>query len=121
MIGDSPPSPAGPAFTASLAEAGGTLTVALAGELDLAWAATVRDAFDAARASTAPTVVVDLGGLHFIDSTGLRELVILHQALLGVGRTLVCTPGGPAVQRVLGISGLLDVLPFTPRTPADGA
>lgn len=95
-----------------MTEADGTLTIALRGELDLAWAGEARAAFDAARSSTATAVRVDLTALDFVDSTGLRELVLLHQALVRSGRTLTCTPGGPAVQRVLAVSGLLDVLTF---------
>lgn len=116
MSGDLPRPERGPAFSATVAEDGDTVIVTLAGELDLAWAADVRRAFDAACGSTLPAVRVDLGPLRFVDSTGLRELVILHQALAQAGRSLTFTPGGPAVQRVLEVSGLLDVLRVEPSS-----
>lgn len=114
MNGDLPRAARGPAFTATVAEDDGTVTVTLAGELDLSRVDDVRRAFGEARASSLPAVHIDLGPLRFIDSTGLRELVVLHQALAPTGRRLTFAPGGPAVMRVLEVSGLLDVLRVEP-------
>ena len=58
----------------------------------------------------APTqVVVDLAGLEFIDSTGLRSLVRFHQ-LDHAETEIVCRNAGGQVAEVLEITGLGSVL-----------
>jgi anti-anti-sigma factor len=81
-----------------------------AGELDLATAATLQDALDSIK--RARRLVLDLRGLSFLDSTGLRMLVVLHQRSLreGFQLTLVAPPA-PA-DRALQLSGLHRALPF---------
>ncbi len=88
-----------------------TETVSLAGELDFATAFDVELRLERA-IREADEVVVDLSGLEFIDSTGIRTIIEAHQAARrdGVGFRLL--PGPAPVQRVFEISGLLDELPF---------
>ena len=90
-----------------------TETVALAGELDFATAFDAEMRLEQA-IRAADEVVVDLSGLEFIDSTGIRTLLEAHQAARREGVTLRFLPGPVAVQRVFEISGLLDELPFDP-------
>ena len=85
----------------------GTVLVRVAGELDLA---TV-DTLNAALAALPPgDVVLDLTGLAFADSTGLRALVIEQERLAGTGDRLVVVHAKAAVRRTLEISGLDQVL-----------
>lgn len=51
-------------------------------------------------------VVVDLAGIEFIDSSGLRLLVGAHQAAEQVGRRVVLRHPSTAVERLLEIAGL---------------
>ena len=80
------------------------------GELDLATVETLRAALDGVE--NAGRLVLDLRGLSFIDSTGLRLLVALHQRAQrdGFQLTLVA-PAAPA-DKAIQVSGLDQVLPF---------
>ena len=60
-----------------------------------------------------PVEVLDLAGVSFIDSSGLRVLVESHQARLDRGSRLVLRSPSAAVQRLLEISGLLGHLDVT--------
>ena len=67
----------------------------------------------AAVAERDPTrIVVDLGRLAFIDSTGLRLLLQADARAREHGYELVLRPGGASVQRVFEVTGALDVLRF---------
>ena len=61
----------------------------------------------AARLAAEPDVdVVDLAGVSFIDSSGLRVLVQIHQTRTAAGDTLTLRSPSASVQRLLEISGL---------------
>src|SRR5690349_7528489 len=53
-----------------------------------------------------PVEVIDVAGVTFIDSSGLRVLVEAHQSRAAVGSRLVLRAPSAAVQRLLEISGL---------------
>lgn len=55
-------------------------------------------------------VHLDLTGIEFIDSSGLRALVVSHQALDGAGRRLVLSGVSEAAERLFEITGLRDHL-----------
>ncbi len=64
-------------------------------------------------AADPPVEVVDVAGVTFIDSSGLRAIVEAHRARAEVGSRLVLRAPSAAVQRLLEISGLaghLDVV-----------
>ena len=78
--------------------------VALHGELDMASADGLADALVEVAGST---VVVDLSGLTFMDSSGISALVIARNRILANGQgTLVVTRPGGIVRRALEIVGL---------------
>jgi anti-sigma B factor antagonist len=80
------------------------------GELDLATVESLRAALDGIE--NAERLVLDLRGLTFLDSTGLRLLVTLHQRSHRDGFQLtLIAPAGPA-DRAIELSGLDQVLPF---------
>jgi anti-sigma B factor antagonist len=67
----------------------------------------VRDLY----ASGAARVVVDLRGVEFIDSSGLRTLMSLRNEARRRGRGLALVPGPPGVQRIFALTatrGLFD-------------
>ena len=95
------------------AREGDRLVLRLRGELDMSTAAVAIDAATAA-VSEAASVVVDLRGLTFIDSSGLNALVRI--------RRLTREPDGPpvalrapsdAIRKVLDITGLATYLEIT--------
>jgi anti-sigma B factor antagonist len=83
--------------------------VAPCGELDIATVDRVRAEIAEIVAAGFGSVVLDLRGLSFIDSTGLR--LIVEQA----GRrdlTLQLIDGPPPVARLFDLTGLRSTLPF---------
>ncbi|WP_354701539.1 hypothetical protein DSM112329_01858 [Paraconexibacter sp. AEG42_29] len=99
-------------FTVLVAVVDDTVAISLHGELDIATAPQAREAFDAALSGPAPAIFVDLGALAFVDSSGLRELIRLHQLAQARAKVVAISPGGPATQRAFELSGLDDILPF---------
>ena len=91
---------------------GETVRLALEGELDLASAGQVQDGLAEAEASAARRIVIDLDGLAFIDSTGLRTLIEADARARERGSELVLRPGDESIQRVFELTGALDVLRF---------
>jgi anti-sigma B factor antagonist len=87
------------------------LILVLRGELDLSTAPLLEDELTRAKATAAPTIVVDLDELEFIDSSGLHVLIEHARPTLGRQRVRL-TRGSPQVQRLFEISGMLDHLPF---------
>ena len=59
---------------------------------------------------TESDVALDLGGVDFIDSSGLRVIVTAHQALEDAGRRLVLVGLSESVQSLFDITGLGDHL-----------
>jgi len=78
------------------------------GELDLATTPRLAEAIDELRDSGFDHVVLDLRGVTFVDSTGLRLILSLAASPL----TLELIPGPPAVQRIFETTRTLERLPF---------
>lgn len=89
----------------------GGVTVVLAGELDLAGAEDLEQAIAEARASGRP-LTVDLTNLEFIDSSGLRVLLGLHNAATREGFEYRLIAGPPQVHRAFALCGLDQTLAF---------
>jgi anti-sigma B factor antagonist len=80
------------------------------GELDLATVETLSAALDGIDRSG--RVVLDLRGLSFIDSTGLRLLVALYRQSERDGFALLLVAPEAPVDRAIQLSGLDQALPF---------
>jgi anti-sigma B factor antagonist len=80
---------------------GGTLRVALEGRLDAAGADAIGVRFAAATAAQGRSVVVDLSGVSFIASLGIRLLIANARALSQKGAQMVLFGADPAVRSVL--------------------
>jgi anti-anti-sigma factor len=105
-----PPMPGG--LTISSVLDNGTVNISLAGELDLASARQMEEQLASAEREDPSRVVIDLGQLAFIDSTGLRLLLQADARARERGCELVLRPGDTSVQRVFEMTGALDVLRF---------
>lgn len=80
------------------------------GELDLSTVDYLRD-FLRREEARAPTVVVDLRELQFIDSSGLSLMVSEQQRAQEDGfRFAIAVGGAPAVQRLFELTGLQGTL-----------
>jgi anti-anti-sigma factor len=91
---------------------GDAFVIALTGELDLATAGRVEQALAEGEASDVTSVVLDLSGLTFMDSTGVRLVLGAHARSRADSNRLRVVRGGPAVQRVFELSGVAETLPF---------
>ena len=95
------------AFTIETSEDAGRLVVCPRGELDLATAPDLEELV-LGRLTDGTAVVLDLRGLSFMDSSGVRVLVAAHvRASDGGGALTIVRPQrGGAVDRILEISGI---------------
>jgi anti-anti-sigma regulatory factor len=66
-------------------------------------------------------IVIDLRGLRFMDSTGLRLLVTADLRLRRDGRELALVPGPEAVHRVFRLALLEERLVFVEQGAGSGA
>jgi anti-sigma B factor antagonist len=79
------------------------------GEVDVATAPVLRRALDGLGAGT-QTVVIDLAGVTFLDSTGLGVLIGARRRLLPTGVRMLVINAIPTVWRVFKITGLVEPL-----------
>lgn len=89
-----------------------TCVIRVSGELDLASVESLERELRHAETLDPKTIVLDLRGLDFIDSTGILLLVQASRRAEANGHALGLTQASDAVQRVLELSGLDRVLPF---------
>lgn len=108
-----PPSPGGLDVSSSTAD--GAVTVTLRGELDLASVPAVEDRLAEIEKSSPARILIDLTGLTFIDSSGLRVLLLADGRAREQQRELVFTESTATVRRVLEMTGALDLLRFQSR------
>ena len=100
-------------FSLSVAPNGKAATVIPVGELDIATAGRVAEAVHALRAAGHVTIVLDLREVEFIDSQGLRMLLVLRNDAIQNGHELSLFPPAPSARRVFHLTrtaGLFDWL-----------
>lgn len=103
-------------FAIDTSSEGQKARLALSGELDLATVPRVEQAVDAALAGGARTLIVDLSALRFVDSSGLRLFVVLHQRAAAEGWTLSLIRPPERAMNVFKVSGLEENLPFAEKS-----
>jgi anti-anti-sigma factor len=96
-------------FSLQTSLAGRKAVIALEGDLDLAGAATLERELAGLEDSI---VVVDLRGLGFMDSSGLRALAVAALRAQGAGRRFALVPGAAQVMRVFDITRMRERLDF---------
>lgn len=89
-------------------ETGGVRLVVV-GEVDVVSAGQLREYLAGALDMRLEALTVDLGGVTFLDSTGLSALVYAHDRAQDEGVSLVVTDPQPQVRRLLDVTGLLTV------------
>lgn len=85
---------------------GEAVHVVLSGELDLSCADKVEDELRKIEKNDPALIVLDLAGLKFLDSTGLRLIVTADQRARQTGRRLAIVKGPETVHRVFSITKL---------------
>jgi anti-sigma B factor antagonist len=87
-------------------------TIRVQGELDLATVGDLDRELVRVESTDALSIVLDLSGLQFMDSTGVRLLISAHARSRADSNRLTLLRGPKAVQRVLELTGILGLLPF---------
>jgi anti-sigma B factor antagonist len=104
-----------PAFTIEVKADTGRVLVCPVGELDLATSSGLESTIVDLLERGNQRVVVDLRGLTFLDSTGIRALITAHHRARDLGAHMPLILGGATTRRVLEITGLLGYLETTDR------
>jgi anti-sigma B factor antagonist len=101
-------------------QASGVTVLAARGELDLATAPRLTARVEAMRQTGARSVLVDLSGVEFCDSTGLRALIGAASEVRAAGGRLAITagPDDGAVARLLLVTGASEWLDIHPDESA---
>jgi anti-sigma B factor antagonist len=102
------------AFTVDVAEGNGRAVVTPRGELDIATQPQLRAVLESHAARGALTL--DLSGLQFLDSSGLRLILETAERARRDGVAFSVLPGAPAVQRLFEVAGVGDLIPFDDGT-----
>jgi anti-sigma B factor antagonist len=84
----------------------GGAQIALTGELDIATAPQLEDEVRRLEAEGCGLIVIDLRGLEFMDSSGLRALLAADTRSRERGARVVIVRGDERIQRVLRITRL---------------
>jgi anti-sigma B factor antagonist len=88
------------------------VVLSLRGELDLTSAPLFERQLLAAEAGNPRRMIIDLSRLEFMDSTGLRALLIARERAHENGHGLALRRGPRQVQRVLELTKTLDAFEF---------
>ena len=94
---------------------GGRQILAARGQLDLATAWRFEQELRRAEATDASEILVDLGGLEFIDSAGMEVVIHATARSRHHGKQLMILSGPAHVHRSFEVSGLVARLPFVDR------
>lgn len=100
-------------------EPDGQVVVVAEGDIDLATAPILREALACALEKTA-SVIVDLGDVGFVDSSGLNAFVWGHQQAQKSGGSLRLRHPSPMLCRLLGITALDSLLLIDDGVPDAG-
>jgi anti-anti-sigma factor len=98
----------------------GPVRVVLTGELDISSAGKVEEELTRVEAGDPELIVLDLRGLEFMDSSGLRTIVSADSRAREGGRRIAIVRGPAAVQRIFDVTRLDERLALV-DDPADAA
>jgi anti-sigma B factor antagonist len=88
--------------------------LALNGRLDGHSSPMVTERLDSVLARGAGRLVLDLGGLEYVSSAGLRVFLMAAKKGLASGSSVSFAGLSPAIREVFALSGFLDVLSVQP-------
>jgi anti-sigma B factor antagonist len=94
---------------------GDRLRLVIAGEFDLESSTIVRATLHEHLRDDVRSVVVDLGDVTFMDSSGLHVVIDEGRAAVARGVAFAIAPGPPPVQRIFSITGTADLFPAADR------
>ncbi|HWD54926.1 MAG TPA: STAS domain-containing protein [Acidimicrobiales bacterium] len=101
--------------------AGALPVIAVSGEIDVATAPQLRETLHRVIAEGGSTVVLDLLGITFLDSTALGVLVGALKRCRELGGDLHVVLADPRIMKIFEITGLTNVFTITDSLQAAGA
>lgn len=90
----------------------GTVTLSLTGELDIATSHLLEEAAERLGDQEAAEVLLDLSGVSFIDTTGLRAILACKERFQTADRDFWVLSAPPQARRTFQLCGMLDQLPI---------
>ncbi len=91
---------------------GDAILVAVSGRIDLSNADSFRDGLSAAQAKTGGPLILDLSGVDYISSAGLRSLMIVFKAGKAAGKAFGIAGLQPLLVEIFTISRFNQVFPL---------
>lgn len=91
-------------------EVDGVTKVALDGRLDTAGVGAIELAFTAMIVPQRRSAIVDLGGVSFLASLGVRMFISTARAVAAKGNRMVLYQATPAVAEIIDTTGLGDII-----------
>jgi anti-anti-sigma factor len=101
----------------AVSESGGVRLLRLTGELDMAGVDRFERVLAADQAPEVGTFVLDMRGLTFIDSSGLRALIMADERVRAEGGRLVVVRGPDRVNEVLEMTGVARQIELVDEPP----
>ena len=100
-------------FSFAETQSAGTAELALSGDLDMSATFRLEPALDRLLSSSqVGEVVLDLGDVNFVDSSGLGLLLATYERSREAGTAMAIVGPSPEVQRVFRLAGVETVLPL---------
>jgi anti-sigma B factor antagonist len=89
----------------------GRTVVVVGGEIDTATSSELERRLMGALDGADGDLALDLSEVGFLDSSGLRTLLVAQQAVAATGHRVVLVGSTPMVDRLLEVTGLRDLFP----------
>jgi anti-sigma B factor antagonist len=102
----------------AVSESGGVRLLRLTGELDMAGVDRFERSLISDQIPEATTLVIDLRGLTFIDSSGVRALIMADHRVRAEGGRFIVVRGQDPVNEVLEMTGVARRVEFVDEPPA---
>ena len=100
----------------------GSVEVVLTGELDISTVDDAQEQIEAAEVGSPPLLVVDLSRLEFVDSSGVRLVLLADDRARAAGRRVAVRLGTGHALRAFQALGLVDKFDVAPDDASvDGA
>jgi anti-anti-sigma factor len=97
---------------------GGAVVLNVSGRVDLSNADAFKDTLTAALGNATGSLIVDMGGVDYISSAGLRSLMIVFKASKAAGKQFAITALQPLLLEIFTISRFHLVFPLFDTTRA---
>ena len=107
-------------FEIARSQTNGILVLRLVGEFDLAGVAAFERELARDQSEREDTLVLDLRGLTFIDSSGLRAVVMADDRARAEGKRCLLVRGSQRISRVFDLTGVSDRLELVDELPDAG-